>query len=172
MKANIEKTLEAVTKFIDYLEKQRFRNETAQEKEQDHDESIEHFIVSDLKTYLGDDTWAQRFRPSLNALEKSDFYTPVNLNILLEYSSKQQIYSYMKHIKEKGFPFSCKFKIKHFRLASAGPHPALHLLWKQSIEDINNNHKEIQLISKIRQRKERKNKCYAWVCQSRPLQSI
>ena len=147
LKANIEKSLEAVTKYIEYLETQRFRNETAQEKEQDHDESIENFIVSDLKTYLGDDAWAQRFRPSLNALDKSEFYTPINLNNLLEHTSKQQIYSCVKHIKEKGFPFPCKFKkIKHFHLASAGPHPAVHFLWKQPIEDVNNNHKEIQLI--------------------------
>ena len=50
LKAYIEKPLEVVTKFIDYLETQRFQNETAQEKEEDHDESIENFIVSDLKT--------------------------------------------------------------------------------------------------------------------------
>ena len=71
---------------------------------------------------------------------------------MLEYSSKQHIYSDVKHVKEKGFPFPCNFKIKHFHLASASPHPAVHFLWKQPIEDVNNNHKEIQLISKIRQK--------------------
>ena len=153
LKANIEKTLQAVTNYVDYLETQRYQNETAHKKDHvNQEESIENFIVSDLKIYLGDDTWAQRFRPTLNALNKSEFYTPINLNNLLEYSSAQQIYAYVKHIKEKGFPFPCKFKIKHFHLASAGPHPAVHILWKQPIEDANNNPKELQLIAKIRQK--------------------
>ena len=99
LKANTEKTLQAVTNYVDYLETQRYRNETAQKKDHvNQEESIENFIVSDLKIYLGNDTWAQRFRPTLNALNKSEFYTPIILNNLLEYSSAQQIYTDIKRM--------------------------------------------------------------------------
>ena len=149
LKLDIEQTLEAVTKYIDYLETQKCRNDTIQETEPVHD-GIENFIVSDLKTIVGPDVWHQHFKRASTALYESDYYAPINLNDMLEYSSPEQLYKCINHIKTDGFPFKCTYKIKHFRLTSAGPHPAIHILWKQPCDDINNNPKELQLIENIR----------------------
>ena len=61
LKLDIEQTPEAVTKYIDYLETQKCRNDTIQETEPVHD-GIENFIVSDLKTIVGPDVWRQHFK--------------------------------------------------------------------------------------------------------------
>ena len=95
LKINIERTLETISKYIQYLETQRSRNEV--EKDPSHD-GIESFIISKIRTVSGCDLWRERFKRVSDKIQQAEFYTPIHINNLITYSTKQQIYLYIKQL--------------------------------------------------------------------------
>ena len=57
----------------------------------------------------------------------------------------------INHMTEKGLPFKLKgYSISYYKLPSSGPHPAVHFLWKRSINDTLDYPEQLKLIHELK----------------------
>ena len=149
LKIMMEKTVEFVSHYMDYLEMQRERNAMPVDSE-DCSEVVDDFVVTEIKTMRGTPVWREKFQPIHDLLCEKDWYKPIIVNDNMPISSRQNLYVAIQHLKSEGFPFECPFKLRHYRLAARGCKTAVHFLWKEQKDDPDVDAKNRLVVDQIR----------------------
>ena len=73
------------------------------------------------------------------------------MNGLIQVTHRTMLIATTNHMTEKGLPFKLKgYSISYCRLPSSGPHPAIHFLWKRSINESLDCPEQLKLIHKLK----------------------
>ena len=73
------------------------------------------------------------------------------MNGLIQVTHRTMLMATTNHMTEKGLPFKLKgYSISYCRLPSSGPHPAIHFLWKRSINESLDCPEQLKLIHKLK----------------------
>ena len=89
-----------------------------------------------------------KLRAVKSKLDEKNVYEPIILNDLVHCSYRQSFARTIKHLLENGFPFVLTGRsIFHFKLPSMGPHRAVHLIWKQPVDNEDDCPEQLKLIT-------------------------
>ena len=73
------------------------------------------------------------------------------MNGLIQVTHRTMLMATTNHMTEKGLPFKLKgYSISYCRLPSSGPHPAIHFLWKRSINESLDCPEQLKPIHKLK----------------------